>query len=81
LSAGPFGSAPRRAVGRHRVAVDDLCDLVERHREHVVQHEGEAFRRRERLQDDQQGQADGVGDQRLLFGVGLDVLGGDHRFR
>ena len=60
----------RAAVGR---AVDDLGDLVERHAEHVVQHEGEPLGRRQRLEHDEQREADRVGEQRLLLGVGLVV--------
>jgi hypothetical protein len=57
-------------------AADDGCDLVVGNVEHVVQHEGESLRGRERLQHDEQREADGVGEQRLLLGVDGDVVGG-----
>ena len=43
-------------------AVDDRRDLVEGNGEHVVQHEGEPLGRRQRLEDDQEREADGVGE-------------------
>ena len=55
------------------MSADDLRDLLERHREHVVQHEGEALRGRQRVEDDEQGEPDRVGEQRLLLGVVLGV--------
>jgi hypothetical protein len=56
-----------RRFGR---AVDDRCDLVEWHTEHVVQNEGESFGGAQRLEDDEQGEPDRVGQQRLVLGVG-----------
>jgi hypothetical protein len=52
-----------------RRAVDDRGDLVERHGEHVVQHERQALGRRQRLQHHEQGEADRVGQQRLVLGI------------
>ena len=48
---------------------DDGRDVIERDREHVVQDEGEPLGGRQRVQDHQQRGTDGVGQQRLLFGV------------
>ena len=56
----------RAAAGR---AVDDRCDLVERQPEQVVQHEGQPLGRRERLEHDEQREADRVGEQRFVLGV------------
>lgn len=49
--------------------VDERADLGEGHREHVVQHEGEAFRRRQSVEHDEEGQPDGVGEQGLLLRI------------
>jgi hypothetical protein len=54
-------------VGR---AVEDGADLVEGNREHVVEDVGEPLCRRQRLEHDEQREADGVGEQRLVLGVG-----------
>jgi hypothetical protein len=54
-----------RRVGR---AVQDGADLVERDREDVVEDVGEPLRR-QRLEHDEQRQADGVGEQRLVLRV------------
>ena len=65
-TARPAGELARR-LGR---AVDDRRDLVERHREHVVQHEREPLGRLERLEHDEQREADRVGQHRLVLRVG-----------
>ena len=52
----------RELPGRFGRALDHGCDLVERHREHVVQHERETLRWVECLEHDQQRQAHGVGE-------------------
>ncbi len=64
-ATGPARELPRR----RRCPTDDRPDLVERHREHVVQDEGDAFGRRQRVQDDEQGEPDRVAQQRLLLGI------------
>jgi hypothetical protein len=48
---------------------DDRRDLVERQREHVVQHERDPLGGVQRLQNDEQGKADGVVQYRLVLGV------------
>jgi hypothetical protein len=55
--------------GRSRRAIDDRRDLVKRDAEHVVEHERQAFRGRERLQDNEQSQPDGIGDEHLVFRI------------
>src|SRR5581483_5496299 len=50
-------------------AVEERPDLVERHREHVVQDECEPLGRSERLEHDVEGEADAVGDQSLVLGA------------
>lgn len=70
---GSAHTAPRaagelpRGLGR---AVDHRRDLVERNGEDVVEHESETLGRAERLENDQQGQPDRVGHERLLLGLG-----------
>ena len=65
--------APPRAAceltGRGRAPLDDRRDLLERHPEHVVQDEGEPLRRRQRVEHDEQREADRVGEQRLVLGA------------
>jgi hypothetical protein len=60
-------------AGRIRAAVHHPGDLVERHREHVVQHERESFRRRERVEHDLQRGAERVGEHCLVLGVAAGV--------
>ena len=64
-AAGPAGQLP----GRGRGAVQDRGDLLERHGEHVVQHERQPLGRGQRVQHHQQRQPDRVGQQRLVLGV------------
>ena len=54
------------ATGR---AADDVGDLVEGHREQVVQHERHPFGGAQRLEDDLEREADAVGHQGLELGV------------
>ena len=77
-AAYPAPRAGRELAGCGRRAVDDGRDLLERHREHVVEHEGQALGRRQGLQHDQQREAHRVGQQRLVLGVG-SVLAVDDR--
>ena len=58
-------------AGRRGRALDDRRDLLERQAEHVVQHEREPLRGRQRLEHDQQREPDRVGEQRFLLGVAL----------
>ncbi len=55
---------------RHRRPPHDRGDLVERHAKDVVQDKGEPLGGVQRLQDDQQGRTDRVGQQRFLLGIG-----------
>ena len=64
-AAGAAGELARR-LGR---AVDDRRDLVEGHGEDVVQDEREPLGRRQRLEHDEQRQADRVRQQRLVLRV------------
>src|SRR5829696_1684845 len=64
-AAGPAGKLPR-GVGS---APNDGSDLVEGHGEHVMQHEGEPLGGSQGLQNDQQRQADRVGQQRFVLRV------------
>ena len=69
--ASPAG----QLASRGRRPADDRRDVLERHREEVVEHEGEALRRSERLEQNQQGRANRVGEDRLFFGTGELGLG------
>jgi hypothetical protein len=53
---------------------EHLRHLGERHREHVVQDEGEPLGGRERVEHDQQRQADRVGEHRLVLRVAGGAL-------
>ena len=65
LVAGTAGEL----LGRVRGSADDGADLVERHCEHVVQHERQPLRGAERVEDHQQGGADRVGQQCFMLGI------------
>jgi len=64
-AASPAG----QLAGRRGGAVHDRGDLVEGHSEHVVEHEREPFGRGQPVQHHEQGQADRVGQHRLMLGV------------
>jgi hypothetical protein len=64
---------------RGRRAPEDGSDLVEGHGEHVVQHEGDPLGRSQRVEDHQEREADRVGEQGFVLGVGR-VLGARGRF-
>ena len=66
--------------GRGRAALHDRRDVVERHGEHVVQHEREPLGGLQVLQDDEQGQAHRVGLKHLLRRVDMRQ-GPEHRVR
>ena len=70
----PPGPAGQLAGGGRRAA-DDRRDVLERHGEQVVEHEGQALRRAERLEHQEQRRADGVGEDRLFLGTGRFGLG------
>ena len=65
----PPAGATGQLAGRGGRAPDDGRDVIERDGEHVVQDECEPFGGRQRVQDDQQRGTDGVGQQRIVFGV------------
>ena len=64
-SAGTARELPRR----RRRSADDRCDLVERHGEDVVQHEGDTLGGRQRIEHDQQGEPDRIAQQGFLLGI------------
>ena len=66
----PAAGSARELPRRRRGPIDDRRDLVERHAEHVVEHEGHAFGRRERVEDDEHREPDRIAEQRLLLGIG-----------
>jgi hypothetical protein len=72
---GPAGEFP----GRLRRAVHDQGDLLERDVEDVVQDEGEPLGGGQRLEHNQQGHADRVGQDGLLFRT-FGLVGADHGF-
>jgi len=63
---------------RGRGSLDHRGDLLERHGEHVVQHEREPLRGRQRLEHHQQSQPDRVGQQCFVLRV-YTVLVADDR--
>ena len=76
----PLDAAPRAAgelPRRLRRAIDEAGDLVERHGEHVVQHERQPLGRCERLEHHEQRQPHRVGQQRLVLGLGPVVAADD----
>ena len=73
-SACAAGELPCRG-GR---ALHQHSDLVERDREHVVQHEREPLGRCQRLEHHEQREPDRVREQRLMLGVDA-LLGADDR--
>jgi hypothetical protein len=83
----PRGAPPaRQLASRLGGAVDDRRDLVEGHGEDVVEHEREPLGGAQRLEHHEQRETDGVGDQRLVLGVGAvgavdDRLGHVHAER
>jgi hypothetical protein len=89
-SASEVGAWPwtrRRArlaswrVGDDR-AVHHRCDLLERHPEDIVEHERQSFRRFQLLEDDEQRQADRVGEHGGLLGpFGLAADRAENRIR
>ena len=52
-----------------RRAFHDGSDLIERHAKHVMQHESEPLRWRQRIEYHEQREADRVGQERFTFGV------------
>ena len=67
------GELSRRLCG----TADDRRDLLERHGEHVVQHEGEAFRRRQPVEHDEQREPDRIREERFLLGAAPARAGRD----
>ena len=72
---------PAAPAGEHLGSVggpaDDLTDLLERHREHVVQHERQPLGGAEGIEHHQQCQPDRFGEQRVVLGRSAAVLGYD----
>jgi len=65
----PAPCAAGRLPGRGRGAPDDRGDLVERHREHVVEHERDPFGRGKLFEHHEHGEADRVGQERFVLRV------------
>jgi hypothetical protein len=65
-AAGPAGQLASGLRG----TAHDRGDVGEGHGEHVVEHERDTFGRREPVQDHEQGEPDGVGQQGLVLRVG-----------
>lgn len=68
----PAGAAGEHLGGGGGLA-EDVADLVERHREQVVQDERQPLARPERLQDDEECEPDRVGEHRVVLGSGTVV--------
>ncbi len=69
MSAHPAAGPAGQLADRGRVAVQDGRDLLERHPEHVVQDQSDPLCGGERVEHDQQGEPDRLGQQRLLLGI------------
>ena len=59
----------RELPRRRRGSADDRCDLVERHGEDVVQHEGDPFGGRQGVEDDEHREPDRIAQQGFLLGI------------
>ena len=59
----------RELPRRRRRPADDRCDLVERHGEDVVQHEGDPFGGRQGVEDDEHREPDRIAQQGFLLGI------------
>lgn len=70
LGSGVLATAPRASRSWRTVRSDHRSDLVERHREHVVEHERESLGRAECVQHDLQRDPDRVRQQRFVLGIG-----------
>ncbi|EPH39369.1 hypothetical protein STRAU_7570 [Streptomyces aurantiacus JA 4570] len=68
--AHPAAGAAGELPGRGRGPLDNGRDVLERHGEHVVQHEREAFGGAQGVEDDEEREAHRVREQGFLFGVG-----------
>ena len=62
--------AARKLLCRSRRPSHDGPDLVERHREQIVQDERQALGGRQRVEHDEQRRADRVGQHGFAFGIG-----------
>jgi hypothetical protein len=62
-------AAARELPRRRRSSAHDRCDLVERHGEDIVQHEGDPFGGREGVEDNEQCEPDGIAQQGFLLGI------------
>jgi hypothetical protein len=69
LALDAASRAAGQLAGGWSVASDDRGDLLERHAEHVVQHERDALGGRERVENDEQREPDRLGERRLVLGV------------
>ena len=72
VGRGLVDAAPRPAgqlAGGLRRPLDDRRDLVERHGEHVVQHERQPLGRRQGVQHHEQRHSHRVGQHRLVLGI------------
>ena len=67
----PAPSPAGQLAGRFGRTIDHRCNFVERKVEHVVEHEGQALGRRERIEYDQQGEFDRVGEKGLVLGLSV----------
>jgi hypothetical protein len=61
--------AARELARRNGRPIHDRTDLVERHAEHVVEHEREPLRRLEGLEHDEQRESDRIGEHRVDSGL------------
>jgi hypothetical protein len=68
-SVDAAASTARELPRRRRRPADDRRDLIERHGEDVVEHEGDTLGRRQRVEDDEHRQPHGIAQQGFLLGI------------
>ena len=74
IAADAPACTARELSGGLRRSAEDAGDLVERHREDVVQDEGEPLGRRQRFEHDEKRKTDGIREHDIAFRV---VVGGE----
>ena len=76
-SADPPTRPARELAGGGYAPLHDRRDLLERHSEHVVQHEREPLGGCQRLEHHQKRQSDRIGEQRLMLGIARSLVDDD----
>jgi hypothetical protein len=69
FAAHPPSRPAGQFLSRHRRTLDDRGDLVERHREQIVQHERDPLGGTQPVQQNKEGKSDGIGELGLTLRV------------